>query len=117
MNPTPSITMRYMATMMFAQRFALYGNSKDRKTIAIGNTIKIADANSSSLVIGIIPPPAIISSSIPGSKNRKISPRKPVNIRATHKADSFIFTSSIMGSHPQIGDILGHLKSCIIYYF
>lgn len=98
MNPTPSKTMKNMAMMMFAQRFALYGNSMDRKTMAIGITINIPMANNSSLVIGIIPPPAIISSNIPGSKNRNTSPWRPVNIRAIHNIESVIFTFFKIGT-------------------
>lgn len=74
MNPMPSITMKAMATMMFAQRFALYGNSKERNTMEIGINIMMAMTASISSVRGTSVVPPMIASNIPGSMKRMTSP-------------------------------------------
>jgi hypothetical protein len=97
--------MKNMATMMFNQRFGLYFNSMDRNTIAIGNIIIAAIAANTSLVIGTMRVPLIISSSIPGSMYRITSPWRPVSIRATHSTESFIFTSSMIDAPSDVATL------------
>jgi hypothetical protein len=48
----------------------------------------------------------MISSSVPGSKNRIISPTNPVISRVIHNIESLIFTSSIIQPSPDVGDTL-----------
>lgn len=74
MKPIPSMMMKNIATMMFAQRFALYGNSTERNTMKIGIIIMIAIIANISSVNGMSMVPFMMFSNIPGSIYRMTSP-------------------------------------------
>ena len=95
---TRSNSAKNIPMLRLAQRFTLSFKVRDRKLIKIGTANMIDIPNNNSLVMGTAEIPATISFNAAGSCKRVESPCKPLNIRAAHNADSFIFTSFIIQS-------------------
>ena len=80
------------AKTMFATRFALYGNVRERNTIIMGSTISAAIPRYSPCPTCMLP----ISPATKSPLNiRSTSPRRYVNIRTIHSVESFVLTCTI----------------------